>query len=140
MVINMEIALIVLVVLFFAMLIAYINISRKLKVVSLGFTELLVSVTKINEFNAPNEAVGDDVHKESFIKFLSDSRDWAFEYIETVQKGLTTFVEKVDKDIERFDKYGDSVAMQPNYDSLKNISEAYKELKTLLPEDKVSND
>ena len=136
----MDIALIVISVLFLATVIAYINISRKLKVVSLGFTELLVSVTKLNEFNTPQDAVGDDVHKESFIKFLSDSRDWAFEYIETVQKGLTTFVEKVDKDIEYFEQYGDSVAMKPNYDSLKNISDAYKELKTLLPEDKVSND
>lgn len=136
----MDIALIVISVLFMATVIAYINISRKLKVVSLGFTELLVSVTKLNEFNTPQDAVGDDVHKESFIKFLSDSRDWAFEYIETVQKGLTTFVEKVDKDIEYFEQYGDSVAMKPNYDSLKNISDAYKELKTLLPEDKVSND
>ena len=136
----MDIALIVISVLFVATVIAYINISRKLKVVSLGFTELLVSVTKLNEFNTPQDAVGDDVHKESFIKFLSDSRDWAFEYIETVQKGLTTFVEKVDKDIEYFEQYGDSVAMKPNYDSLKNISDAYKELKTLLPEDKVSND
>ena len=136
----MDIALIVISVLFVATVIAYINISRKLKVVSLGFTELLVSVTKLNEFNTPQDAVGDDVHKESFIKFLSDSRDWAFEYIETVQKGLTTFVEKVDKDIEYFEQYGDSVAMKPNYDSLENISDAYKELKTLLPEDKVSND
>jgi phosphosulfolactate synthase (CoM biosynthesis protein A) len=30
----------------------------------------------------------DTLHKENFIKFLSDSRDWAFEYIETSQKTI----------------------------------------------------
>ncbi len=30
----------------------------------------------------------DSVHKENFIKFLSDSRDWAFEYIEQSQKTI----------------------------------------------------
>ena len=30
----------------------------------------------------------DAVHKENFIKFLSDSRDWAFEYIEKSQKTI----------------------------------------------------
>ena len=30
----------------------------------------------------------DSIHKENFIKFLSDSRDWAFEYIETSQKTI----------------------------------------------------
>ena len=30
----------------------------------------------------------DEVHKENFIKFLSDSRDWAFEYIEQSQKTI----------------------------------------------------
>ena len=30
----------------------------------------------------------DTIHKENFIKFLSDSRDWAFEYIERSQKTI----------------------------------------------------
>ena len=30
----------------------------------------------------------DTIHKENFIKFLSDSRDWAFEYIEQSQKTI----------------------------------------------------
>ena len=133
----MNVALIGLGVLFLSTLIAYINISKKLKVVSLGFTELLVSATKLNEFSQPKDKDidVDDVHKESFIKFLSDSRDWAFDYIETVQKGLSAFVEKVDKDIEYFNKYGEAMPTQPSYDLLKNISEAYEELKKLLPDD-----
>ena len=80
----------------------------------------------------------ESIHKENFIKFLSDSRDWAFSYIESVQKGLTKFVNDVDADVSHFDKYGEAVSMsRPDYPSMKNISKAYKELKTLLPEDKI---
>ena len=37
----------------------------------------------------------DLVHKENFIKFLSDSRDWAFEYIETSQKTIKEVSEEL---------------------------------------------
>jgi hypothetical protein len=55
-----------------------------------------------------------------------------------VQKGLTKFVNDVDADISYFDEYGDALSMsRPDYPSMKNISNAYKELKTLLPEDQI---
>ena len=81
------------------------------------------------------ETSDDLVHKENFIKFLSDSRDWAFGYIEDVQKGLNKFVNDVDSDISYFEKYGEVGSAYPHYDSMKKISTAYKELKTLLPEE-----
>lgn len=80
-----------------------------------------------------------DQAKEDFIKFISDSREWAFDYIEDVQKNLLAFVEKVDADIEHFNKYGDEMSMKPNYNALKNISKAYAELKKLLPNDEREN-
>lgn len=76
-----------------------------------------------------------DIHKENFIKFLSDSREWAFEYIDTVQKELKGFIDEVDKDIKYFDEYGEVGSAYPHYDSMKKISNAYKKIKTLLPED-----
>jgi len=83
-----------------------------------------------------NEVADNDIHKENFIKFLSDSRDWAFEYIESVQSGLTDFNKEVGPLIEYFDKYGDVLSNQrPDYESMKKISKAYKELKKLLPEE-----
>ena len=36
----------------------------------------------IEENNIKSE---ENIHKENFIKFLSESRDWAYEYIENVQ-------------------------------------------------------
>jgi hypothetical protein len=70
---------------------------------------------------------------DGFVKFLSDSRDWAFEYIENVQKSLNDFDEKVKPILEWTDKYGDVAGESPNSKSLKKISEAYKELREVLP-------
>ena len=81
-----------------------------------------------------NNDLDNDVHKESFIKFLSDSRDWAYTYIEDIQEGLANFVNDVEPEISHFDEYGEALSMsRPDYDSMKNISRAYKELKKLLP-------
>jgi hypothetical protein len=76
-----------------------------------------------------------EVHKENFIKFLSDSRDWAFEYIEDVQSGLIKFVDDIKPEIEYFKEYGDIVSMHPNYYSMKKITESYDDLIKLLPKD-----
>ena len=72
---------------------------------------------------------------EGFLRFVSESRDWAFQYIEDVQFGLSDFISKIDPDMEYFNKYGLVGSAYPHYDSMKKISEAYKELKKLLPED-----
>jgi hypothetical protein len=75
-----------------------------------------------------------EIHQESFLNFISESRDWAFEYIENVQSALNKFVVEVDPSIEYFEKYGDVVA-GPNNELLKKISISYKELKNILPKD-----
>lgn len=37
----------------------------------------------------------DSIHKENFIKFLSDSRNWAFEYIEKSQQTIKEVSEEL---------------------------------------------
>ncbi len=113
----------------------------KLKKSNLLLAELFIKNRALEELNSQaNSGINmsdDTLHKENFIKFLSDSRDWAFEYIESVQKGLTKFVSDVDADVLHFDEYGEALSMsRPDYKSMKNISKAYKELKELLPEEK----
>lgn len=71
---------------------------------------------------------------EGFVKFLSESRDWAFEYIETVQGGLNKFVEVAGPRLEYFDKYG-RVVGSPHSEGLEDILAAYRELQKLLPEE-----
>lgn len=81
-----------------------------------------------------SKITSEDVHKENFIKFLSDSRDSAYEYIENVQAGLEKFVSEVDAPISYFDEYGEVLSVhRPDYEALVQISKAYKELKKLLP-------
>ena len=72
---------------------------------------------------------------EGFLRFISESRDWAFKYIEDVQFGLNKFINDIEPEISYFNKYGLVGSAYPHYDSMKKISEAYKELKKLLPED-----
>ena len=75
-----------------------------------------------------------DEDKENFLKFISDSREWAFDYIEDVQQGLTKFVKEVEPSITHFDNYGDAM-WTPLTENMKIISTSFKELKELLPKD-----
>lgn len=72
---------------------------------------------------------------EAFLKFVSDSRDWAYQYIDDVQAGINKFVNDIEPEITYFDEYGVVGSAFPHYHSMKKISGAYKELKKLLPED-----
>ena len=72
---------------------------------------------------------------DAFLTFLNQSRDWAFEYIENVQKGITVFVDEVEPLLMYFDAYADAGPLGPNYDALKKISVAFKDLRKLLPEE-----
>jgi hypothetical protein len=72
--------------------------------------------------------------QEAFINFLNQSREWAFKYIEETQTIINKFIIDIEPDILYFDQYGDGLGAKPNYDSMKRISEAFKKLKTVLPE------
>jgi hypothetical protein len=72
---------------------------------------------------------------EDFLKFISDSRDWAHTYIDEVQSSLNNFITDIEPEINYFKEYGDLSSMSPNYYSMKKIAGAYEELKKLLPED-----
>ena len=106
-----------------------LRLRKKMKTLLAAYSKIELFIDSQKEKESDN-----DVHKENFIKFLSDSRDWAYEYIETVQSGLNKFVSDVDADISHFDEYGDTLSMsRPDYNAMKNISNSYKELKKLLP-------
>ena len=137
----MEIALVVLSIISLSFMIAYVAIVKRLNTVSEGFAKLLMTYNMMlddaedkNKFLSPDDH---DVHKENFIKFLSDSRDWAFDYIEEVQTGLKKFIEEVSPEIDYYDNYGVAVEgmLAPHDKALKKISKEFSELKKLLPED-----
>jgi len=120
--------------------ISYFSVFYQLKKVSKDLSKLFLENKIMKEYiditksNGALKKEDEIVHKENFIKFLSDSRDWAYGYIEEVQTGLITFVDEIDSYIEYFDTYGDVLSVErPDYAAMKQISKSYKELKKLLP-------
>lgn len=69
---------------------------------------------------------------EGFIKFLSESREWAFGYIEEVQAALDDFDNKVTPILAYYSTYGSAVNGL-HTEIAKEISDAYEGLKKVLP-------
>ena len=134
----MEIALVILSVMSLSFLIAYLSVSHKLNVINKGFAQLFVAYNTLRDIvEGKPTKTEEDIHKENFIKFLSDSRDWAFDYIEDVQKGLSRFIKEVEPQLEYYNEYGVVIeGMVPPHDfALRKISKEFEELKKLLPEE-----
>ena len=136
----MRIALIVSTLFAVSFSIAYFAALKRLEVVSKAFAQMVALNSTMREafeasLQSPISKEDQDIHKENFIKFLSDSRDWAFEYIEDVQKQLENFIRDIEPEIMHFDEYGVVGDAYPHYHSMKKISAAYKDLKKLLPEE-----
>ena len=110
------------------LLLKILKLRDAIKVLSVAYSRI-ESLSSLKN----NDDLNNDVHKENFIKFLSDSRDWAYEYIQDIQEGVTHFVNEVEPEIAYFDEYGEVGSAYPHYHSMKKISSEYKELKKLLP-------
>ena len=124
--------------------IAYSVTLYRITKINQAFAKLFISHESLQDFISKNNVEfknDSDIHKENFIKFLSDSRDWAFTYIEDVQKALDKFITDVEPEIIYFEKYGSILSEQrPDYISLKKISESFKELKSVMPVEPVEKD
>jgi hypothetical protein len=138
-----NIIIIVLATLTASFAIAYSVTLYRITKINQAFAKLFISHESLQDFIAKNniEFKNDiDIHKENFIKFLSDSRDWAFDYIEDVQKALDKFVVDVEPEMEYFKKYGELSSAYPLYPGMKKIVEAYDELIKLMPVEPVEKD
>ena len=76
----------------------------------------------------------EEIANESYLKFLTTSRDEAFAYIVDVQEKLDSFRSKVEPQLNYFNTYGRTVG-SPHIIMLEKIDSAYEELKTVLPQD-----
>jgi hypothetical protein len=109
----------------------YVMQVKKNRAILANTLNLLLMQQSMNDENKTDQ----EKSNEAFLKFISDSRDWAYEYIDDVQEGINKFINDVEPEIAYFDEYGVVGSAFPHYHSMKKISGAYKELKTLLPED-----
>lgn len=131
----MEILSVVLAVLAVSFMIAYVRTLNRLTSVLKVFSELAMTHKIVIDSISQNTPEDIDTHKENFIKFLSDSREWAFSYIEDVQVGLKSFIKEVEPAINHFSKFGIITEGMPHYKDMKKISEEFYKLKKLLPEE-----
>jgi hypothetical protein len=122
--------------LFFILIFKHIQLKIKLSSTTVELIKAnidkVIIAEKLSETKNKNKA---DPSSEAFLKFVSDSRDWAYTYIEDVQASLNKFITDVEPEVMYFDTYGDLMGAEPNYNSMKKISVAYKELKKILPDD-----
>jgi hypothetical protein len=143
---NENIAIVALISSTICFVMAYVVTLKKLIISQKLAGRLYVDNFTLEEYiktvkNLKEDKTDQQIHQENFLKFISDSRDWAFEYIEKVQDGLSEFIDSVDSDIKYFDKYGEVLSVnRPDYDAMKRISIAYKNLSSLLPEEKTNEE
>jgi hypothetical protein len=134
---TMSMPLVIVSTCLFSLTVAYLTLAHNFIKLRTRYQELFIDMMLleklINEMEDSKLKSDESVHKENFIKFLSDSRDWAYEYIENVQAGLNNFISETEPEINYFKEYGDTMAMAPNYYSMKKIAEEYEKLKKLLP-------
>jgi hypothetical protein len=109
----------------------YLVQIKKNRAILANTLKLLIMQESLNSENKTDKEQAD----EAFLKFVSDSRDWAYQYIDEAQEGINKFITDVEPEIAYFDEYGIASSAYPHYYSMKKISVAYKELKKLLPED-----
>lgn len=108
----------------------YIQKKKNIQIISQTIEFLMIQGAQQEQIKTDKEQFNED-----FLKFISDSRDWAYTYIEDVQESLNKFISDIEPEIAYFDEYGIVGSSFPHYHSMKKISVAYKELKKLLPED-----
>lgn len=130
-------AFFIFIALFFVLVVRNISLSLKVSSITKSLLQSEVDknilAEKLFESSARN-LMQKDESSEAFLKFVSDSRDWAYQYIEGVQSSLDSFITDVEPEIAYFDEYGIASSAYPHYHSMKKISGAYKELKKLLPD------
>jgi hypothetical protein len=108
----------------------YIQKKKNIQIIAQTIEFLIMQEAQQEQIKTDKEQFNED-----FLKFISDSRDWAYTYIEDVQESLNKFISDIEPEIAYFDEYGIVGSSFPHYHSMKKISIAYKELKKLLPEE-----
>ena len=69
---------------------------------------------------------------DDFLTFVSQSRDWAFAYIETTQEKINDFINDVGPTIDYLEKYSPPIILD---EQRLCLIEGYKKIKSTLPED-----
>jgi hypothetical protein len=69
---------------------------------------------------------------EGFLNFVTQSRDWAFEYIEDVQRVINSVLTQTESTVKYHNEFS-SLVIEPYKKQLDTLVNAIEELKFLLP-------
>lgn len=92
---------------------------------------------KLEEFSV--EEANNKTSQDDFIVFLTQSRQWAFDYIEQVQGAIHDFRSSAGPALEYFKEYG-PVMQLPTDQLFNQIIPAYDKLIDMLPKDNEENE
>lgn len=112
----------------------YLGGISLLSFTTLVFVILLILSKRKNLGLEKRLANREEIANESYVRFLNESRNTAYEYIEDVQDKLISFAKRVEPQLDYYNTYGTAV-QGPHTILVKELSEAYEELKTIMPED-----
>jgi hypothetical protein len=112
------------------------NIRLKNKNIELLF--LLAQLNLDNDAIKKKLSTSEDVEKDHLIKFLSETRDASYVFIQEFQDEIKNLKQDLDNDVQHFEKFG--VLAEPydiHYSMSKKFVEYYRKLLKFLPvEDK----
>lgn len=101
-----------------AVIVSYFHIKNNNKVLLVSNAQLLLDRNELLKKLEQSMAINNGIEKtDGFLKFISESRDWAFTYIENVQQAISDY----------------DVALSSN--NAKLINESYNKLVDFLPKD-----
>lgn len=69
---------------------------------------------------------------DDFLTFISQSRDWAFNYIEVTQEKIDGFIKHIGPTIDYLEKYSPPILLE---EQRLRLIEGYKTIQSILPED-----
>jgi len=132
-----EFVLFIATIVLFASLVSY-GLTLRVKITRLSnllAQEVVDKISISNKLAAMVSEKNSDTLQQSdgFIKFLSESRDSAFKYIEDVQKELDTFIKDVGPVVNAYREVSTEDA------GSQKIIEAYDNLAKFLPEESSKN-
>jgi hypothetical protein len=78
-------------------------------------------------------------HNDGFLKFVSDSREAAFKYIEEVQKAIVEFDARVGPAVRYYKQTGKMLDRRPS-ELVRDLAEAYDKLMASMPKEETGSD
>ena len=102
------------------------NIKIKLQVID------LIQRNELLKTALDSKESGHVEKTEGFLNFVTQSRDWAFEYIEDVQRVINKVLEDTESTIKYHNEFS-AMEIEPYATQIDTLTKAIEELKFLLP-------